>query len=420
MKCTRDAEGRDMDINFNFQDSFGRSFELITSQEVYSFLELEKKYWLEQVNKEGNNLGGSFIELPQQVDRFIPHLELYERTFKNISQPDNHYQVERNYENEKSIFINWCSSYWIYRGNEFTEALIDSYRYSPTSGKAFWYSLKNKSIEGTGQSFDAFIGNVMAYEFKLQDQAQLVKRKNAEKRTFATLRNELEAERTTQLKNFELFQDEYSDWYQKLQEKFESWILETEDRTDSTITNHSYLFNQMTDHAIERHKELEQLYVEKLRLEKPAIYWEERAKRLKSQGIVWAVLLALVLVLGLGYFTFLFTHWLVGQEIALSLHSLQGAVLLAVIISTFIFSIRVLSRLVFSSFHLQRDAEERQQLAYVYLALSNETNVDEESRKIVLQALFSRAETGLLASESGPTMPGIDGVTGLMSKVSKG
>ena len=31
--------------------------------------------------------------------------------------------------------------------------------------------------------------------------------------------------------------------------------------------------------------------------------------------------------------------------------------------------------------------------------------MDKESRDIVLQALFSRSETGLLAQEHGPTMP---------------
>jgi len=62
--------------------------------------------------------------------------------------------------------------------------------------------------------------------------------------------------------------------------------------------------------------------------------------------------------------------------------------------------------MVFSSYHLQRDAEEREQLAYVYLAITHEQKeIDAESRKIVLQALFSRADTGLL-KDSSPTMPG--------------
>lgn len=409
-----------MNINFDIQDSFGRTYQLTSFQEVRTFLELEKKYWLEKRSEEGNNLEGRFIEFPQQVDLFLPNLDLYEQKLRAVVESDNHYQVERNYENSKSHFLNWCLSYWIYRGNSFTEALIQAYKYSPVAGRAFWYALKNKAVENINLGFDTFIGSLMAYEFQVQDQTQLVKRRYAEKRSFATLRNDLEGERNTQVKNFELFRNDYSDWYRQTQEKFDAWTQRTEERTDATIANHSSFFSKMTEHAIERHKELEKLYVEKLRLEKPAKYWETRAGKLRNQGIIWSIILLLVLVAGLSYFTFLFTDWLKGQEVSLSLHSLQGAVLLAVIISTFVFSIRVLSKLAFSSFHLQRDAEERQQLAYVYLALSNETSVDEESRKIVLQALFSRAETGLLTSESGPTMPGVEGIAGLVSKSNKG
>lgn len=59
-----------------------------------------------------------------------------------------------------------------------------------------------------------------------------------------------------------------------------------------------------------------------------------------------------------------------------------------------------------SSFHLQNDAKEREQLTYVYLALTNDSNaVTEESRNIVLQALFSRADYGLLGRDSSPVMP---------------
>jgi len=50
------------------------------------------------------------------------------------------------------------------------------------------------------------------------------------------------------------------------------------------------------------------------------------------------------------------------------------------------------------------------------LSLANETNVDDESRKIVLQALFSRSDTGLLANDSGPTMPGVTDVVNLISR----
>jgi hypothetical protein len=55
-----------------------------------------------------------------------------------------------------------------------------------------------------------------------------------------------------------------------------------------------------------------------------------------------------------------------------------------------------------------RDAEEREQLTYLNLSLTNESVIDEKSREIVLQVLFSRSETGLLNNEHGPKVPGTD------------
>ena len=59
----------------------------------------------------------------------------------------------------------------------------------------------------------------------------------------------------------------------------------------------------------------------------------------------------------------------------------------------------------FSSFHLQRVSEESALLTNLYLSLKEGKVDDPESRKIILQALFSRSETGLLSGEHGPTMP---------------
>ena len=75
------------------------------------------------------------------------------------------------------------------------------------------------------------------------------------------------------------------------------------------------------------------------------------------------------------------------------------------IISFLAYGMRSLNKLMFSSFHLARDAEERKKLTYVYLALKEQGAVDKEDRHIILQSLFSRAETGLLKDESSPTMP---------------
>jgi len=48
----------------------------------------------------------------------------------------------------------------------------------------------------------------------------------------------------------------------------------------------------------------------------------------------------------------------------------------------------------FSSFHLARDAEEREHLTFVYLALINDSKIEKEDRQLIMQSLFSRADTG--------------------------
>jgi len=123
----------------------------------------------------------------------------------------------------------------------------------------------------------------------------------------------------------------------------------------------------------------------------------------RSYGAILAVVTTLI---GLG-FGGLFYQWMTSGKIIekLSAEHWQGVVILAATLTMFIFLIRVLGKMTFSSFHLQRDAEERELLTYLYLALSEKGTVDNESRQVVLQSLFSRAETGLLAGDHGPTIP---------------
>ena len=165
---------------------------------------------------------------------------------------------------------------------------------------------------------------------------------------------------------------------------------------------------------------LEQVYEDKLRLEKPARYWDKAAKKFRLQGVVTTVVLLALVSLGIIKISSIVELWMLRGETPLSLASLQGAVLFGSLAAIFAFGVRVLSRMAFSSFHLMRDAEERHQLTHLYLSLTNETESDERAREIILQALFSRSETGLLTNESGPSMPGLGDLARGVSRNSSG
>jgi hypothetical protein len=167
-------------------------------------------------------------------------------------------------------------------------------------------------------------------------------------------------------------------------------------------------FNAFDTISKEKVINLEKAYQELLSLKKPAEYWNLRATKLKKEGwsaIYW--LIGLVLFACLSLYLLL---WLTPEGMLLSFIKGQAsAIKWSIIYVTFIafltYGIRALNKIAFSSFHLARDAEEREQLTFVYLALIKDGSVDEKDKSLIMQSLFSRADTGLLKEDSSPTMP---------------
>ncbi len=164
-------------------------------------------------------------------------------------------------------------------------------------------------------------------------------------------------------------------------------------------------FQDFLDNGRVKIHELEDTYEEKLRLEKPAEYWKRAGKKFRCQAHGWSTVLCISLAIGIALFAVFFWYWTKGQKIPIKFDTIQGVVIFSTVLALYAFLIRTFSRLAFSAFHLMRDAEEREQLTYLYLSLTKEKVIDETSRNLILQALFSRSETGLLAGESGPSMP---------------
>lgn len=179
--------------------------------------------------------------------------------------------------------------------------------------------------------------------------------------------------------------------------QFEDWVKGIQTRFDIFFTN-----------ATDNIKTNEDLYREKLRLEAPAEYWKKRATLLKQESkksmnwligisVVSALFLFILLMsLGTNFFETAFNDTVKG---------IKWSLILITLVSFLAFAIKILSKITFSSLHLSRDAEEREQLTHFYLALKKDTTIEPEERQLILQSLFSRADTGLLKEDSSPTMP---------------
>lgn len=257
-------------------------------------------------------------------------------------------------------------------------------------------------------SRDKFIGALLAYEYLLKDSTDISKRRNSEKKSLndirTDLRNQLSDSQIDLTNHLVESKKHYDDFISSVdlfksnkENAFNTWFEESK---TSFLTFDSDSKNKIS--------ELEKTYEELLRLKKPAEYWSARAIKLKAEG--WIAVRWLIGLVGFACATLYFLLWLTPDGMLLSFIKGQAsAIKWSVIYITFIsflaYGIRALNKIAFSSFHLARDSEEREQLTYVYLSLIKDSAIDDKDKSLIMQSLFSRADTGLLKEDSSPTMP---------------
>lgn len=252
-------------------------------------------------------------------------------------------------------------------------------------------------------------GYIMAYEFTSKDFSLIAERKDVEKKSILKTRSEFQksledseahlinylAQANQKYKDYAIKIDEFK---KEKEDEFYNWYDKTVKEFDSFNLNSNKIIS-----------ELEVLYRKKLMLEAPARYWRDRGKKLRREGLGW--LSGLVISIGVTVYILLFLLSSFTDENILKVFEHTGtaikwSILLITTVSFLAFIIRSFSKLTFSSFHLMRDAEEKEQLTYVYLSLAKDKSIDPTERHLVMQSLFSRADSGLLKDDATPTMPG--------------
>lgn len=216
-------------------------------------------------------------------------------------------------------------------------------------------------------------------------------------------------------KNFAQLNADYTAAYHNHEAKIQEFSVHMEQQFQTLTTEAQNYFKEKEL----RCNELEALYEEKLKLQAPAEYWAEMDRKYTTRGRLWlgvsigvTLFIVILLVAVLAFLPNLFTeesHWL---------EVFKNSAIITVITSIAVYMLRLFVRLSTSSFHLASDARERNKLTYFYLALIEKKAVTEKERAIVLNSLFSRADTGMLKGDSSPTMSG--NVVELVQNLSKG
>ena len=269
----------------------------------------------------------------------------------------------------------------------YTDFIFNIYKEKPDSIEAaYLYIIGEFQIK----TIDDFHGYFAAYSFDNRYNKKVSQNEGEEKisveKTISNLTAQLSEVEQLIFSKFKHIDETYSTWFNDTKKAFRKF--ETESK--------------------ERKEELENTYQEHLRLKKPAEYWNARAVMLKKEG--WKAIYWLVGLVVFACVTLYLLLWLTPEGMLLSfIEGQASAIKWSIVYVTFIsflaYGIRALHRVSFSSFHLARDAEEREQLTYFYLSLINDSKVDEKDKNLIMQSLFSRADTGLLKDDTSPTMP---------------
>jgi hypothetical protein len=403
----------DRKINFQFNDMTGKKFTFETLNHLLSFLKTEINYWQDQK------------KLVVNSNKIHPAFNSYSTlnnavaTIENWPQEQfekwNDQQLQKQINQMVPQIFSIMQDNWMWSGHPFVGTFINCHKdHGKAASDAFLKYISKNQVENIN-NFDIFIGVMKAYEYKYQD-SEILNRRKSENLSFEHLRNQLVETNNTLFKEVAEFKNEFDTWDKDSRKNWSSWIEKTseeytEQQNKYNVDNaeqqnkHINEFVTFMNDCRNKMKEQEDLYHEKLRLEAPAQYWNKAAEKFKTQGWIWARSLVLLTLLGLIGLSVFYVSWLKGQEMKIELGTVKGIIIFGTILAVYAYLIRVFSKLIFSSFHLMRDAEEREQLTYLYLSLINKNAIDTGSRDIVLQSLFSRTDTGLLGSDSGPTMP---------------
>ncbi|MGL6212526.1 DUF6161 domain-containing protein [Billgrantia desiderata] len=391
-----------MDINITINDVAGFKESFSDPRSLLNFLKKEHAFW-KNSDSEATEAGvkpHSYFKAHQIIKTLCDSVENF--ISPNITDDE---LVQKINSFKKQQLPN-LSSRWLCSTHPYTATFIGcNIEHGVDAADAFFRIVGMNSFNQITNK-PSLMGSVAAYEY-LHQKSDIAKRSKTEKKSLEKLRKELEESNKILIKETLKSKDEYYEWLEESKRNHSSWCSQNETNFNEKSNQIEVNFNELEERITNKFNEIESTYRDKLRLEMPAMYWRNSAKRHGLHGGLWLVALTFTIVAGMLFFYDFFNNWLLGQSLGVELNTVQGVLIFASFLTAFGFFVKVLSRLTFSSYHLMRDSQEREQLTYLYLSLLKEGNIDESSRDIVLQALFSRTDSGLLGSDSGITMPGI-------------
>lgn len=393
----------DRTIKLTLADMAGFRQEFTNLRSLYDFAIKERDVWKEhsQAVESKQRTNNPTVQAFSYFQTLVTNIEQWQGSLDSWDDG----QLKQQLATLQQSVFQPLPQRWLWSGNPCAQPYIQCFlKHNPQVAVAFLNYVVNNKVAMNQNDSNAFKGAMLGYEFSNQA-SEITKRRNGEKTSLGHLRNAFADSKNELFTEVSELKDNFQQWEAGTKAEARKIHRVSKKLNARIIRKQNKSFDDHLHTWAGTISELEKTYEEKLRLKKPAEYWKTAAEKYRTQGFVAAIFLGVVCFIALMIGIDFFKGWLTAQELKLKLNTLQGAILFGSIAAIFTFVVRVLAKVTFSSFHLMRDAEEREQLTYLYLSLTHEAEIDKESRDIVLQALFSRSETGLLSQEQGPKMP---------------
>ena len=372
--------------------------EISCARQYYDYLSQEIAFWK---NNDPQNKLNTFSRLSSLNSA----LSSFNDAIKHSKT--NNQNTLTNIRNSLNASINTMSNGSLYSQSQLTNFILKFKDKNPDflSGVKLYFQ-KNRS-PNLPTKLDILDGYYAAMEYS----KILETYKDASKTSLENFKNNLELAS----ENYSALNESYTSAFREQEER----LLEIQSQTNIHFANFEKSKNDFFDSANKKISELEHLYTEKLKLSQPAKYWDDIEKDYKFKGTKWLLIscgLSILIVAGL-ICMILFVPKLFSEELHW-IDNLKNSIILTIITSIAIYMLKLCVKMSMTSYHLSRDAKERSNLSYFYLALIENSAVSDNERGLILNALFSRSDTGLLKGDSSPSMPSnISDLVNIIGKV---
>ena len=395
IKIVTESENKEWlsSLNINLKNpSIGLDITLVGVINVSEFIKRQCKGYekFEILPAEFENIKTKYKSINNKIEDLLARESVSDSEWRNIF----------------SDFTNQPINFILYDTPE-TIFLIELQKSKPQLYQGAYEFIINRSVQNINRS-DYFTGYVLASLFQNRENNLSKKALGNENMSFQELRSNIE-------KFIQQSGENTNEYISEVHEKSKSFANEINELKNSKEIliqewheNEKTRFEDLYKDASNKITELEKTYEELLRLKEPAEYWKTRANKLSEEGNTfrnWLIFLILLTAISLYLLLWLTPEGMLLSFIKGQASAIKWSIIYATFISFMVVGIRALLKSMFSSYHLSRDAEEREQLTYFYLSLRKESEINDNDKNLIMQSLFSRSDTGLLKEDSSPTMP---------------